>query len=268
MPCEFLLLRSDNGRPAECPRRSVGRGVLPNMGMARILPAWVGATFSSSAPNATSLPKLSFLPEVATKLYEAMTDPERGACQPALDPSGLVIDPTVDAGEEGNPNGVRAGRKAEMKRLSCSPFIGHGEQVTEDGDFYLLPTDAEVPPRDDTALNLVNDIKGLRRRLRDRRARRARGHVLLGNGSRRGRQGLAQHEPWRIPLRVPGGDRRPARLRRLLQQEPHPMGADRDERRPGDLRCEAVRIALADRCPNQQAQHVSLPVRPGAVPGA
>src|ERR1700758_2857684 len=43
-----------------------------------------------------SLPELSFLPGVAIKLYEAMTDPARGACQPAIDPSGLVIDPTVD----------------------------------------------------------------------------------------------------------------------------------------------------------------------------
>jgi hypothetical protein len=40
-------------------------------------------------------PELSFLPNVAAELYEAMIDPERGACRPALDPSGLVTDPTV-----------------------------------------------------------------------------------------------------------------------------------------------------------------------------
>ena len=29
-------------------------------------------------------PGTSFLPDIATKLYEAMTDPERGTCQPGL----------------------------------------------------------------------------------------------------------------------------------------------------------------------------------------
>ena len=144
----------------------------------------------------TSLPRLSFLPEVATRLYEAMTDPERGACQPRLDPSGLVIDPTVEAAKLAIERAFeRAARPGDEATLLIA-FIGHGEQVTEDGDFYLLPIDAEVPPRDRTAVNLANEIKGLRRDYETD------GLVVLvdtcysGNGSRCCRQDLAQHEPW------------------------------------------------------------------------
>ena len=92
-----------------------------------------------------SLPELSFLPDVATRLYEAMIDPERGACQPALDPSGLVIDPTV--AEAKDAIGTAFERAANDGATLLLAVIGHGEQVTEDGDFYLLPTDARVPPR-------------------------------------------------------------------------------------------------------------------------
>jgi hypothetical protein len=108
-----------------------------------------------------SLPKLSFLPEIAAKLYEAMTDRERGACRPALDPSGLVIDPTVAEAKKAIRTAFQRAARDEATLLLA--IIGHGEQVTQDGDFYLLPTDAEVPPADDTALNLVNHVKGLRR---------------------------------------------------------------------------------------------------------
>src|SRR5262249_37048850 len=108
-----------------------------------------------------SLPELSFLPDVAIKLYEAMTDPERGACQPALDPSGLVIDPTVDAAKVAIEAAFE--RAANDGATLLLAFIGHGEQVSEDGDFYFLPIDAGLPPRDRTALHLVNEVKGLRR---------------------------------------------------------------------------------------------------------
>ena len=87
-----------------------------------------------------SLPKLSFLPGVATKLYEAMTDPERGACQPALDPSGLVIDPTVDQAKKAIRTAFERAANDEATLLLA--VIGHGEQMTEDGNFYLLPADA------------------------------------------------------------------------------------------------------------------------------
>lgn len=108
-----------------------------------------------------SLPKLSFLPDVAAKLYETMTDLERGACRPALDPSGLVIDPTVEEAKKAIRTAFE--RAADEEATLLLAVIGHGEQVKEDGDFYLLPTDARVPPADDTALNLVNHVKGLRR---------------------------------------------------------------------------------------------------------
>jgi hypothetical protein len=101
-----------------------------------------------------SLPELSFLPDVASKLYETMTDPDRGACRPALEPSGLVIDPTVAEAKKAIRTAFE--RAADDEATLLLAVIGHGEQVTEDGDFYFLPADAEVPPADDTALHLVN----------------------------------------------------------------------------------------------------------------
>ena len=89
-----------------------------------------------------SLPELSFLPDIAAKLYETMTDLERGACRPALDPSGLVIDPTVFEAKKAIESAFE--RAADDEATLLIAFIGHGEQVAEDGDFYLLPTDARV----------------------------------------------------------------------------------------------------------------------------
>src|SRR5262249_51531710 len=83
-----------------------------------------------------SLPELSFLPHVATKLYEVMTDPERGACQPALDLSGLVIDPTVADAKKAIRTAFERAANDEATLLLA--VIGHGEQASEDGDFYLL----------------------------------------------------------------------------------------------------------------------------------
>ena len=39
--------------------------------------------------------------------------------------------------------------RAANDEATLIAVIGHGEQVTEDGDFYLLQADAKVPPADD-----------------------------------------------------------------------------------------------------------------------
>jgi flagellar biosynthesis regulator FlbT len=208
-----------------------------------------------------NLPKLSFLPDVAAKLYEAMTDPERGACQPALDPSGLVIDPTVAEAKTAIRTAFEQAAHDEATLLLA--VIGHGEQVTEDGDFYLLPIDAEVPPADDTALNLVNHVKGLRRQ------HETDGLVVLVDTCYSGTGAVAAGKAWpsmslgefRFEFLTATADR-PAFdgcfSKSLVHWAQVGMSGTL-----GDLRCEAVRIALADRCPNQRAQHVSYQSDPG-----
>ena len=208
-----------------------------------------------------SLPELSFLPDVATRLYKAMTDPERGACQPALDPSGLVIDPTV--AEAKDAIGTAFERAANDGATLLLAVIGHGEQETEDGDFYLLPTDARVPPRDETALNLVNLVKGLRREFETD------GLVVLVDTCYSGTGAVTAGKAWpsmslgefRFEFLAATADR-PAFdgcfSKSLIRWVQRGMRGGL-----GDLRCEAVRMALAERCPNQRAQHVSFQSDPG-----
>jgi hypothetical protein len=208
-----------------------------------------------------SLPELSFLPDVARKLYEAMTDPERGACQPALDPSGLVIDPTVDAAKTAIEMAFM--RAANDRATLLFVFIGHGEQVSEDGDFYLLPTDAEVPPRDRTALNLVNEIKGLRRQYETD------GLIVLVDTCYSGTGAIAAVQAWpsmslgefRFEFLAATADR-PAFDGCFSKNLIHWVQTGLSGA-PGDLRCEAVGIALKDRCSNQRATHVTYQSDPG-----
>ena len=47
------------------------------------------------ASQCEALGHLDFLPQVAEDLYNVMADPERGACVPAFDGGGLLIDPSV-----------------------------------------------------------------------------------------------------------------------------------------------------------------------------
>ena len=236
-------------------------GVLPDAGGDADTPCVGGRNLLVIGSQCKSLPELSFLPDVATKLYEAMTDPDRGACRPALEPSGLVIDPTVGAAKKAIRTAFE--RAADDEATLLLAVIGHGEQVTEDGDFYLLPIDAEVPPADDTALNLANHIKGLRRQ------HETDGLVVLVDTCYAGAGALAAGRAWpsmdlgdfRFEFLAATADR-PAFdgcfSKSLIQWVQRGMSGA-----PGDLRCEAVRIALDDRCPNQVAQHVSYQSDPG-----
>jgi hypothetical protein len=107
--------------------------------------------------------KLSFLPDLACRLYNIMINPDRGACVPALPPTG-----GWDPGLLLNPSASEARRAVEHAWISASndeatlflAFVGHGEF---DGQhFYLLPMDAELDPlRPSTALNLVQHIAEL-----------------------------------------------------------------------------------------------------------
>ena len=190
-----------------------------------------------------------------------LTDPKRGACQPALDPSGLVIDPTVVEAKQAIRRAFERAAGDEATLLLA--FIGHGEQMAEDGDFYLLPTDAELPPADDTALNLVNHVKGLRRQ------HETDGLVVLVDTCYSGTGAVAAAEVWpsmslgefRFEFLAATADRRAfdgCFSKNLTQWVQTGMSSAL-----GDLRCEAVSNALEKRCPNQVPQHVAYRSDPG-----
>ena len=172
-----------------------------------------------------------------------------------------MIDPTVAEAK----NAIRTAfeRAAGDEATLLFGFIGHGEQVTEDGDFYLLLTDAKVPPADDTALHLVNHIKGLRRQ------HEIDGLIVLVDTCYSGTGAVAAGKAWpgmslgefRFEFLAATADR-PAFdgcfSKSLVHWVRRGMNGSM-----GDLRCEAVRIALKDRCPNQRPQHFYYQSDPG-----
>ena len=100
------------------------------------------------------LGRLDFLPQAAQELYTVMTDPERGACVPALEGRGVLIDPSVKE----TKYTIRAAyrRAASDEATLFIAYVGHGEKVRE--KFYLMPQDSESPPDSDNAVHLANLI--------------------------------------------------------------------------------------------------------------
>jgi tetratricopeptide (TPR) repeat protein len=105
------------------------------------------------------LPELGFLPQVAADFYAVMTDPALGACIPALDGSGLIIDPTVAQARQLIESAFM--RAAADRATLFIAYIGHGEMLDE--DFYLLPTDSVEPVSSQNAVQLTTHIKELAR---------------------------------------------------------------------------------------------------------
>jgi len=107
------------------------------------------------------LNNLSFLPEIAERFHAVMTTPKPGECVVASvgNPPGLLLDPTADqarnAIESAYDEAVTAGD------ILILVFIGHGELDNNDGDFYLMTTDASVPPTSKSAIHLVQFVKDL-----------------------------------------------------------------------------------------------------------
>src|SRR5688572_351837 len=107
-----------------------------------------------------ALPNLSFLPRAAESLYDAMVEPDLGACEPALEKTGLLLNPSVEACRHAlNEAFERADHDEATLFLA---FVGHGEMI--EGDFYLLPLDAPLPPNSDRSIHLSQKIKELRGR--------------------------------------------------------------------------------------------------------
>src|SRR4051794_16333070 len=95
--------------------------------------------------------RLEFLPRGAQDLYAVMIDPDFGQCLPARPEGGLLIDPTVAEARDAIVDSFRWA--SEQQATLILAYIGHGEYARE--RFYLLPRDAGVPPRADTAVHLV-----------------------------------------------------------------------------------------------------------------
>lgn len=107
-----------------------------------------------------ALPQLSFLPQLAIELYEALIDPKLGACTaalPDLDGGGLLIDPTrqqvVDA--------LRSAfdRANNSRATLIIAMLGHG--IATVGDFYYLTIDSPGTGDIDRDVDLSHRLKRL-----------------------------------------------------------------------------------------------------------
>jgi Caspase domain len=104
---------------------------------------------------------LSFLENggIARELHTLMTEPGPGECigAPVGDPPGLLLDPTVIQAKAALQTSYSAAAVAGDTLIFA--YVGHAEVIHD--DFFLMPTDASVPPRMDTAILLTQFIKDL-----------------------------------------------------------------------------------------------------------
>ncbi|WP_327097172.1 AAA family ATPase [Nocardia vinacea] len=113
--------------------------------------------------------RLSFLPDLAIELYEVMTDPRLGACEPGLpdrSAGGLLLDPThdqvLDALEEAfiQANSVDQQADGTGSTLFVA-LLGHGMAVGE--DFYFLSKNSAGQGRTRGDVHLSQELKQLLR---------------------------------------------------------------------------------------------------------
>ncbi|MGW5388510.1 hypothetical protein [Nocardia sp. NPDC003963] len=107
--------------------------------------------------------KLSFLPELATELYELLINPNLGACTAALaDPErgGLLIDPTRQQALDALDIAFDSAGRARATLVVA--FLGHG--IVKANDFYYLTVDSLATGRADHDIALAPILK---ERLRD-----------------------------------------------------------------------------------------------------
>jgi hypothetical protein len=108
-------------------------------------------------------PPLSFLPQVANDLFAVMTDPELGACMPALNNLGLLLNPSVEGARAATRNALQ--QASEKEATLFLVFVGRCDFAGN--DFYLLPRNTVLPPDSSTAIHLVQLIRELHRRHND-----------------------------------------------------------------------------------------------------
>lgn len=101
--------------------------------------------------------RLSFLPGVAEELYAQLIDPQRGACEPAIDVAGnggLLIDPTMASMSCRIRQAVARARATEATLVLA--FVGHGAYAGD--DFYLLPADFNGELHSDAAYHVTHRL--------------------------------------------------------------------------------------------------------------
>src|SRR5664279_3658468 len=101
----------------------------------------------SQCDGLSNLP-LPFLPELATALFEVLTDQERGGCIRAR--SRLVVDPDLDQLVTAVNAAVVAADEDESTLVVA--FVGHAEAVQD--RLYLLPRNGTSPPTMDSGFLL------------------------------------------------------------------------------------------------------------------
>jgi hypothetical protein len=110
------------------------------------------------ASQCASLNLLSFLPEAAREVSEALLDPDLGGCVPALaDGRPMLVNPT--AAELDTAVTAAFERASEDEATLFLALVGHGDYA--DDDFYFLTHDATSPPDSRTAFHLAQRIKEL-----------------------------------------------------------------------------------------------------------
>lgn len=202
-----------------------------------------------------ALPPLSFLPNVAEELYEAMTDPKIGCCLPSL-PEGQskLIDPTVHILEAAIISAFRSA--SEEQAMLFLAYIGHGIVVGD--DFYLLPKNGnpEEAAVRGKSVDIVQVIKGLYAHHSN-----ITGMVMLLDAchSGFGAVGFSKWQDAKFPFRY-----------EVLTATSHLKAYDGCftktivNRIKGGinhdildhLRCERLRTELKEACPNQNPRHV------------
>lgn len=110
------------------------------------------------ASQCESLNLLSFLPEAAREVADALLDPEVGGCVPALaDGRRMLVDPTA---VELDDAVVAAFERAnEDEATLFLALVGHGDYA--DDDFYFLTRDGTSPPDSRRSFHLAQRVKEL-----------------------------------------------------------------------------------------------------------
>jgi tetratricopeptide (TPR) repeat protein len=201
-------------------------------------------------------PDLTFLPDIARRAYEVMTDPARGGCVPARpkeEPS-LLLDPSVEEAKKAIREAYKAASKSESTLFIH--LIGHGVEIGN--EFYFLLKDSGELPDSDTAINLAQIIK----ELHQRGFHTLDGFVVLVDACFAGVAATNAAQKWiappgatlRFEILAAVGDRPAADgcfTKTLVETCKNGMGSTPFE----DVRCEHLRIIAGKQCPQQIPQH-------------
>lgn len=199
---------------------------------------------------------LSFLPDAAVNLDDALRSPHAGGWTGALaDESSLVLNPTLDEMDSKIAEAFANASRREATLLIA--FVGHGEEV--DGDFYLLPFDSEHPSSSRRSYLVGQRVLEL---LREHSS--LDGLVLLVDACQSGVGAVQAADKWVRTISKAGcrfemltaSDHRAAakgcftRTITKLILTGHPGLGEY-------LRCEDLKAAVSNTCPGQVAQRVA-----------